>query len=47
MIYDKLPGRKGTGTVLLKAALARPRAEQVTLKLGSYRDPSQLLPAVA
>jgi DNA helicase-2/ATP-dependent DNA helicase PcrA len=47
MIYDKLPGRKGTGTVRLKAALARPGAKQVTLKLGSYRDPSQLLPAVA
>lgn len=47
MIYDKLPGRTGTGTVRLRAALARPGAQQVKLKLGSYRDPSQLLPAVA
>ena len=47
MIYDKLPGRKGTGTVRLRAALARPGAVQMKLKLGSYRDPSQLLPAVA
>lgn len=47
MIYDKLPGRTGTGRVRLRAALARPGARQVKLKLGSYRDPSQLLPAVA
>jgi DNA helicase-2/ATP-dependent DNA helicase PcrA len=47
MIYDKLPGRKGTGAVRLRAALARPGARQVKLKPGSYRDPSQLLPAVA
>jgi DNA helicase-2/ATP-dependent DNA helicase PcrA len=47
MIYDKLPGRKGTGAVRLRTALVRPGAQQVNLKLGSYRDPSQLLPAVA
>jgi DNA helicase-2/ATP-dependent DNA helicase PcrA len=47
MIYDKLPGRTGTGAARLRAALARPGAEQVRLKPGSYRDPTQLLPAVA
>lgn len=47
MIYDKLPGRTGTGAARLKAARARPGAEEVKLKHGSYRDPSQLLPAVA
>jgi len=47
MIYDKLPGRIGTGAARLKAARARPGAEQVKLKHGSYRDPSQLLPVVA
>jgi DNA helicase-2/ATP-dependent DNA helicase PcrA len=47
MIYDKLPGRTGTGAARLKAARARPGAEQLKLKHGSYRDPSQLLPAVA
>jgi DNA helicase-2/ATP-dependent DNA helicase PcrA len=47
MIYDKLPGRTGTGGTRLKAARSRPGAEQVKLKPGSYRDPSQLLPAVA
>jgi DNA helicase II / ATP-dependent DNA helicase PcrA len=47
MIYDKLPGRSGTGTIRLRTALARLGAQQVKLTLGSYRDPSQLLPAVA
>lgn len=47
MIYDKLPGRTGTGAARLKAARARPGAEQLKLKHGSYRDPSQLLPAMA
>jgi DNA helicase-2/ATP-dependent DNA helicase PcrA len=47
MIYDKLPGRTGTGAARLKAARARPGAEQLQLKHGSYRDPSQLLPAMA
>jgi ATP-dependent DNA helicase UvrD/PcrA len=47
MIYDKLPGRTGTGAARLKAARARPGAEQVKLKHGSYRDPSQLPPAKA
>ena len=47
MIYDKLPGRTGTGAARLKAARARRGAEQLKLKHGSYRDPSQLLPAMA
>jgi ATP-dependent DNA helicase UvrD/PcrA len=47
MIYDQLPGRRGTGTLRLDTALARPGAQQLTLQLGSYRDPTQLLPAVA
>jgi DNA helicase II / ATP-dependent DNA helicase PcrA len=47
MIYDKLPGRTGTGAARLKAARSRRGAEQVRLTRGSYRDPSQLLPAVA
>jgi DNA helicase-2/ATP-dependent DNA helicase PcrA len=47
MIYDKLPGRAGTGAARLKAARARLGAEQARLKHGSYRDPTQLLPAVA
>jgi DNA helicase II / ATP-dependent DNA helicase PcrA len=47
MIYDKLPGRTGTGAARLKAARTRPGAEQLKLKHGSYRDPSQLLPAMA
>ena len=47
MIYDKLPGRTGTGAARLKAARSRRGAEQVKLKRGSHRDPSQLLPAVA
>jgi len=47
MIYDQLPGRRGTGARRLTAALARPGARQLTLSLGSYRDPTQLLPAVA
>src|SRR5262249_3614846 len=47
MIYDKLPGRRGTGETRLKVALARPGARQLPLQLGSYRDPTQLLPAVA
>jgi DNA helicase-2/ATP-dependent DNA helicase PcrA len=47
MIYDKLPARRGTGEARLKAALARPGTDQLPLQLGSYRDPTQLLPAVA
>ncbi|MEU6645891.1 UvrD-helicase domain-containing protein [Saccharomonospora sp. NPDC046836] len=47
MIYDKIPGRKGVGPERLAAALARPGADQVPLPLGSYRDPTQLLPTVA
>jgi DNA helicase-2/ATP-dependent DNA helicase PcrA len=47
MIYDKLPGRKGVGPERLTVALARPGAAQISLKHGSYRDPTQLLPTVA
>ncbi len=47
MIYDKLPGRSGTGTMRLRAVFARPGAQQLKLKPASYRDPTQLLPAVA
>jgi DNA helicase-2/ATP-dependent DNA helicase PcrA len=47
MIYDKLPGRKGVGPERLAVALTRPAAEQIPLPLGSYRDPTQLLPTVA
>lgn len=47
MIYDRLPGKHGVGEIRLTTALARPGAEQLTLQLGSYRDPTQLLPTVA
>jgi DNA helicase-2/ATP-dependent DNA helicase PcrA len=47
MIYDKLPGRTGVGPERLAVALNRPGAVQITLPLGSYRDPTQLLPTVA
>ena len=47
MIYDRLPGRRGVGPERLAVALARPSAEQIRLPLGSYRDPTQLLPTVA
>lgn len=47
MIYDKIPGRKGVGPERLAAAVARPDATQIPLPLGSYRDPTQLLPTVA
>lgn len=47
MIYDQLPGRRGTGALRLQAALARPGAQKLALQLGSYRDPTQLLPTVA
>ncbi|MFE5563351.1 UvrD-helicase domain-containing protein [Amycolatopsis japonica] len=47
MIYDKIPGRMGVGSERLSAAVARPGARQIPLPLGSYRDPTQLLPTVA
>jgi DNA helicase-2/ATP-dependent DNA helicase PcrA len=47
MIYDRLPGKHGVGEIRLKTALARPGAVQASLQLGSYRDPTQLLPSVA
>lgn len=47
MIYDRLPGRHGVGPIRLITALARPGAQRIDLPLGSYRDPSQLLPTVA
>ena len=47
MIYDQLPGKHGVGEIRLKTALARPGAMQASLQLGSYRDPTQLLPSVA
>jgi DNA helicase-2/ATP-dependent DNA helicase PcrA len=47
MIYDKLPGRSGVGPERLTVALGRTGAEQIRLPLGSFRDPTQLLPTVA
>jgi DNA helicase-2/ATP-dependent DNA helicase PcrA len=47
MIYDGLPGKKGVGPERIAAALARPGAQEIPLPLGSYRDPTQLLPTVA
>ena len=45
--YAGVSGRGEGGCVGLKVGGVRPGARQVKLKPGSYRDPSQLLPAVA
>jgi DNA helicase-2/ATP-dependent DNA helicase PcrA len=47
MIYDTIPGRRGVGPERLTAARQRPGAEQIHLPLGSFRDPTLLLPTVA
>jgi DNA helicase-2/ATP-dependent DNA helicase PcrA len=47
MIYDTIPGRRGAGPERLAVARQRPGAEQIRLPLGSFRDPTMLLPTVA
>jgi DNA helicase-2/ATP-dependent DNA helicase PcrA len=46
-IYSSLPGAVGVGPERLAAALAQPRARQITLPEASHRDPTGVLPAAA
>jgi len=46
MIYDSFLGWKGVGPQRLTAAQARTGAQQVSLPMGSHRDPTQLMPTI-
>lgn len=47
MIYDGFLGARGVGPRRLQVARRRAGLEEINLPIGSYRDPTQLLPTVA